>query len=1088
MKIYRSLKPSVLLAALAIPVPAQKPAAAPDYSRESSVIERLDRVYSYAADGTGSREITGLVAIHDQAAVKAWSVLPIPFASSAEHVVIDYVRVRRADGTVIPTPATDAQELPAAVTREAPFYSDLKEEQIPIRSLREGDHLEYKVHIIRTKPEAPNHFWGAENVFTVSSAAVVLSETVELRVPKDAYVQVSSPKVEPTLADTPTERVYRWQSAQPIPVAGKTHNELLRMEKDPALRDETEPHLPTIAWTNFHTWAEVGAWYRSMEGSRTEADDDIRSKVKELIAGKSNDDEKARAIYGFAGAQIRYIGVAFGIGRYQPHQASEVLSNQYGDCKDKTTLLISMLAAANIPADAVLIGVNVAFDPETPSPGAFNHAINLAHVSGQPVWLDSTAEVAPYGLLNPLIRGRKALVIPLTGDAHIETTPKDAPFPSVQAFEAVGTLDDKGTSHSHLVLDLRGDAEVIFRSAVRSVSPAQWDELMQRISQSFGYAGKVTNAQFSRPDDTSTAFHTTYDYEREKSGDWDNLRIIPQLMPLGLADVDEKDLPVSPIQLGPPQLITSHAVMTLPPGWSAELPPAIHAKSAFATLDKTYKFEHGTLTTDLRFQGLTDKVPAADWKAYHQWYKDAGLDGEAFIQLVNHTSGASSASDKSDGVNNPGAADLIRDAVQAERTTDWIGAKNKLDQAKALNPEQPYLWSSYGYIDAHDGKLKEAEASYKRELASYPAETNVYPLLAGVQMREEKPLYAIATLQSEVDRNPSDQSNILYLASVLHSRADYPAEEKVLRAGTAATPDNKWIKIRLGISLLHQKTSVEGELFLREALVSNDDPSQLNDVAYELGDANLDMPLAEQSARHCLDLLDTASSTGETGPIALRRVNLIFHAWDTLGWILFQEGKIDEAEPWIRGAWRNENSAEVGYHLGIILDRQHHSAAALDQLQLASAGNRGTNDAEVQKLIDTKVSELQKSVNVPPAPSNPKDVPVSVPGLHPRPGGLFPFKLRLQNDRTYTLPRGSLKTKGQGWATIELDVTTKGTTAVRFVDGDETVEPLFDAVRQMNLKLSIPPESHASLLRRAVLSCSTAPTCQLILIDPMNAR
>ena len=1047
---------------------AAKPAPTPDYSRESSIVEHLDRVYTYAADGTGSRETTGLVDIRNQAAIKAWSVLTFPFASSAEHVVIDYVRVRRPDGTVLPTPASDAQELPAAVTREAPFYSDLKEEQVPVRSLREGDHLEYKFHIIRTKPEAPNHFWGEENFFTPTSATVILSETVELHIPKDAYINVWSPKLKPTTTDTPSGRVYRWQSAQLEPVAGKDHKALLRMEKDPALLDETEPHLPTVAWTNFHSWAEVGAWYRSMEGTRTDPDDDIRSKVKELTAGKDTEEAKARAIYSYVGAQVRYIGVAFGIGRFQPHNASDVLSNQYGDCKDKSTLLISMLSAAGIPTDAVLIGAGIAFNPDVPSPGSFNHAINLAHVSDQPVWLDATAEVAPFQLLLPQIRDRKALVIPLTGEAHIEITPKNPPFPAIDRFEAIGTLDDKGTSHSHLTFDLRGDSEVVFRSVVRTVSPAQWDELIQKISESMGYAGKASNAQFSRPDDTAAPFHFTYDYEREKSGDWDNLRILPQLPPFGLLDVDEKDPPVSPIPLGLVHTEVAHAAMKLPAGWSAQLPAAIHAHSAFGNYDKTYKFENGTFITDRRVEILTDKVPAADWKIYHQWYKDAGLDGgETFVQLTSASSGSSTIHGPAAGENNAEAADLIRDVVQLEQKRDWTGALAKLDQAKALNKNQPYLWSNYGFVAIMTGKPKDAIADYQRELALYPQETNVYRLLAFAQMSQNKPEDAIKTLQSEADRDPTDADNILYLASILDSRADHPAAEKVLRAGLLASPANTAIKMRLGVNLLHQHKNDEGEPILRDIVSTSEDPGQLNDAAYELADANLDLPLAETSARHSLELLDKLSTNGETGPAALQRADLIPSVWDTYGWILFREDKIAEAEPWIRAAWRNSNSAEEGYHLGIILDRRHKPDEALAQLQLASAGAPGANPTEVQKLITTKMAELQKST--PPST------------------GTKSLKMRLQDQRTYKLDRGKLTPKGQGWATIELDVTTKGTTAVRFVQGDETLEPLFPTVRQLDLDLSIPPASQASLLRRAVLSCSTAPTCELVLISPRDA-
>ena len=100
----------------------------------------------------------------------------------------------------------------------------------------------------------------------------------------------------------------------------------------------------------------MGAWYRGLEADRVVADADVKAKVAELIAGKTGDEEKARALYDYVATQVRYIGVAFGVGRYQPHPASEVLRNQYGDCKDKHTLLAAMLTAAGLHPEPVLIG------------------------------------------------------------------------------------------------------------------------------------------------------------------------------------------------------------------------------------------------------------------------------------------------------------------------------------------------------------------------------------------------------------------------------------------------------------------------------------------------------------------------------------------------------------------------------------------------------------------------------------------------------------------------------------------------------------------------------------------------------------
>ena len=133
----------------------------------------------------------------------------------------------------------------------------------------------------------------------------------------------------------------------------------------------------------------------------------------------------------YVATQIRYIGVAFGIGRYQPHTAAEILSNQYGDCKDKHTLLAAMLAVAGIKADAVLIGAGVRFNEAVPSPGgAFNHLITHLSLAGQEVWLDSTAEIRrPTGCWFRRLGISRRWWFLRQGAAHVERTPAGPAVP-----------------------------------------------------------------------------------------------------------------------------------------------------------------------------------------------------------------------------------------------------------------------------------------------------------------------------------------------------------------------------------------------------------------------------------------------------------------------------------------------------------------------------------------------------------------------------------------------------------------------------------------------------------------------------------
>jgi hypothetical protein len=161
---------SRLLHAQVVPVAAPAIAKAPnDFAGESIVIVQADSVYTFAPDGTGTEERTIVARIQSDAAVRTFGVLSIGFAADSQHVEFLYARVRHPDGSVAETAPADAIELPEPVTREAPFYSDLKEKQLPIRSLRLGDTLEWKARITTKKSQAPGQFWGERALPTTPS-------------------------------------------------------------------------------------------------------------------------------------------------------------------------------------------------------------------------------------------------------------------------------------------------------------------------------------------------------------------------------------------------------------------------------------------------------------------------------------------------------------------------------------------------------------------------------------------------------------------------------------------------------------------------------------------------------------------------------------------------------------------------------------------------------------------------------------------------------------------------------------------------------------------------------------------------------
>jgi hypothetical protein len=215
-----------------------------------------------------------------------------------------------------------------------------------------------------------------------------------------------------------------------------------------------------------------------------------------------------------------------------------------------------------------LIGAGIRFNEGVPSPASFNHLITHLTLDGKPVWLDTTAEVAPFGMLTLTTRDKQALVIPHTQPATIVRTPIEPLVSDAITFDAVGSLDATGVSTSHIVLTFRGDGEIVARAAFRLIPADQYDHAVQMFSSAIGFTGTATSPDVSRPTDTTQLFKLSYDYKREKAGDWDHLKTVPQVMPMALPRVTDIDPPVHTIQLGAPRTEVSTSSMKLPDGWT----------------------------------------------------------------------------------------------------------------------------------------------------------------------------------------------------------------------------------------------------------------------------------------------------------------------------------------------------------------------------------------------------------------------------------------------------------------------------------------------------------------------------------------
>lgn len=171
------------------------------------------------------------------------------------------------------------------------------------------------------------------------------------------------------------------------------------------------------------SWENFGKWITLLNKDKNILPEGTKKKVQELTKNASTTEEKVRILYEYLQSKTRYVSIQLGIGGYQPFAASVVEQNGYGDCKALSNYMVSMLDAAGVKANYILIraGENSPdIDINFPS-SQFNHAIVAVPDKKDTLWLECTSQTNPFGYMGSFTGGRHALMITENGGKLVRT-------------------------------------------------------------------------------------------------------------------------------------------------------------------------------------------------------------------------------------------------------------------------------------------------------------------------------------------------------------------------------------------------------------------------------------------------------------------------------------------------------------------------------------------------------------------------------------------------------------------------------------------------------------------------------------------
>jgi hypothetical protein len=362
---------------------------------------------------------------------------------------------------------------------------------------------------------------------------------------------------------------------------------------------------PTPDSRSFSSWPDMGVWFDRLSRERRALNDAVSQKAGTLTVNSPDTLAKMRVLAEFVQKEIRYVSIQIGIGGFQPHFASSVLANRYGDCKDKATLLSAMLKAVGVDSHYVIAHTDRgSVTLESPvSLYSFNHAILAIRLPddvpeegldglvrhprlGRLLVFDPTMPTTPLGRLPFYLQENTALLVTDDGGELIRL-PRPRPESNLLDRKGRLVLTSDGALDAEIQEIRRGALADSLRYRMQSASEAErrkyLETFLSRSLASFALEDYEFRNLDSAQDDLLVSYRFTAPSYAKRAGGF--LVVRPRAVGQKAVDLTsrERRARLYPVDLETSSLERDEFTFEFPEGYAVEgLPKPLDIDAGFA--------------------------------------------------------------------------------------------------------------------------------------------------------------------------------------------------------------------------------------------------------------------------------------------------------------------------------------------------------------------------------------------------------------------------------------------------------------------------------------------------------------------------
>jgi cellulose synthase operon protein C len=307
--------------------------------------------------------------------------------------------------------------------------------------LEAGDvvELRYRVDDVTQRNEF-NDYFGEIVQLQGSDATANAEYVVVMPKARPLYYDTNLPKLAPVVTESGNQRIHRF-FAELVP----------GLDPEPAMPPGAEV-LGFVHVSTYKSWDDLGRWYWGLVKDQFDIDEETRKLAHKIADGKKTEREKVAAVYDWVIKNTRYVALEFGIYGYKPRRCVQTVTRGWGDCKDKATVIVTLLKELGIPSTMVVLRTQMkgGLKSKIASFAPFDHAI--AYVPSLDLYLDGTAE---YTGIEELPRGDLGALALLVNEGKPKLVNVPSPPPDKNFVEREVHARVQKSGESRLTLDYR---------------------------------------------------------------------------------------------------------------------------------------------------------------------------------------------------------------------------------------------------------------------------------------------------------------------------------------------------------------------------------------------------------------------------------------------------------------------------------------------------------------------------------------------------------------------------------------------------------------------------------------------------------